>query len=71
MVKKSDFLILKLKKIKDLPNELISNKENYSKDATLVGNGFTITYDMLDYLSKKQETKQKNNWSSKFGFSKK
>ena len=71
MVKKLDFLILKLKKIKDLPDELISNKENYSKDATLVGNGFIITYDMLDNLSKKQETKQKSNWSSKFGFSKK
>jgi len=26
---------------------------------------------MLDYLSKKQETTQKSNWSSKFGFSKK
>jgi len=25
---------------------------------------------MLDNLSKKQETKQKTNWSSRFGFSK-
>ena len=33
--------------------------------------GFTITYDMLDNLSKKQKTKQKSGWSSKFGFSKK
>ncbi len=69
--KKIRLFDLKTKKIKDLPDELISNKENYSKDATLVGNGFTITYDMLDHLSKKQETKQKSNWSSKFGFSKK
>jgi hypothetical protein len=69
--KKIRLFDLKTKKIKDLPDELISNKENYSKDATLVGNGFTITYDMLDYLSKKQETKQKSNWSSKFGFSEK
>jgi len=69
--KKIRLFDLKTKKIRDLPDELISNKENYSKDATLVGNGFTITYDMLDYLSKKQETKQKSNWSSKFGFSKK
>ena len=69
--KKIRLFDLKTKKIKDLPDGLISNKENYSKDSTLVGNGFTITYDMLDYLSKKQETKQKSNWSSKFGFSKK
>ena len=69
--KKIRLFDLKTKKIKDLPDELISNKGNYSKDATLVGNGFTITYDMLDHLSKKQETKQKSNWSSKFGFSKK
>ena len=68
--KKIRLFDLKTKKIKVLPDELISNKENYSKDATLVGNGFTITYDMLDYLSKKQKTKQKSNWSSKFGFSK-
>ena len=69
--KKIRLFDLKTKKIKDLADELISHKENYDKDATLVGNGFTITYDMLDNLSKKQETKQKSNWSSKFGFSKK
>ena len=69
--KKIRLFDLKTKKIKDLSDELISHKENYDKDATLVGNGFTITYDMLDNLSKKQETKQKSNWSSKFGFSKK
>ena len=62
---------LKTKKIKDLADEFVQHKENYNKDATMVGNGFTITYDMLDNLSKKQETKQKTNWSSRFGFSKK
>jgi curved DNA-binding protein CbpA len=69
--KKIRLFDLKTKKIRDLSDEFISHKENYDKDATLVGNGFTITYDMLDNLSKKQETKQKSNWSSKFGFSKK
>ena len=62
---------LKTKKIKDLADEFVQYKENYNKDATMVGNGFTITYDMLDNLSKKPETKQKSSWSSKFGFSKK
>ena len=69
--KKIRLFDLKTKKIRDLSDEFISNRENYSKDATLVGNGFMITYDMLDNLSKKQETKQKSSWSSKFGFSKK
>ena len=69
--KKIRLFDLKTKKIRDLDDNLVSNKENYSKDATLVGNGFTITYDMLNNLSKKPETKQKSSWSSKFGFSKK
>ena len=43
--------------------------ENYNKDATMVGNGFTITYDMLDNLSKKPTKKSKSNWKSKFKFS--
>jgi curved DNA-binding protein CbpA len=60
---------LKTKKIKDLADELVPNKENYGKDSTMVGYGFTITYDMLDNLSLKP-TKQKNGWASKFGFSK-
>ena len=69
--KKIRLFDLKTKKIKDLDNDLVSNKENYSKDATLVGNGFTITYDMLNNLSKKQTNKQQSKWSSKFRFSKK
>ena len=61
---------LKTKKIKDLADEFVINKELYQKDSTLVGNGFTITYDMLDNLSKKPNKKQKTTWRSKFRFSK-
>ncbi|MEK6831743.1 MAG: J domain-containing protein, partial [Thermoproteota archaeon] len=43
---------IKTKKIKDLADELVPNKNEYDKDATMVGNGFTITYEMLDNLSK-------------------
>ena len=43
-------------------------KENYGKDATIIGHGFTITYEMLDNLSKKSTKKQKNGWASKFSF---
>ena len=59
---------IKTKKIKDLSDELMPNKNEYDKDATMVGNGFTITYEMLDNLSK--PTKNQNvRWASKFGFS--
>jgi curved DNA-binding protein CbpA len=61
---------LKTKKIRDLADEFVPDKENYGKDATLVGHGFTITYEMLDNLSKKPTKKQKNGWMSKLGFSK-
>jgi hypothetical protein len=62
---------VKTKKIKDLADEFVPDRENYGKDATMVGHGFTITYDMLDNLSKKPTKKQKSGWASKFGFSKK
>lgn len=68
--KKIRMFDLKTKKIKDLLDEFIPNKENYGKDATIVGHGFTITYEMLDNLSKKPSKKQKNGWASRFGFSK-
>ena len=68
--KKIRMFDLKTKKIKDLADEFIPNKENYRKDATIVGHGFTITYEMLDNLSKKSSKKQKNGWASRFGFSK-
>ena len=67
--KKIRLFDLKTKKIKDLADEFVPNKENYEKDTTMVGHGFTITYDMLDNLSKKP-TKKQNSWASKFGFSK-
>ena len=68
--KKIQLFDLKTKKIKDLADEFVPNKETYGKDATMVGYGFTITYDMLDNLSKKLNKKQKSSWASKFGFSK-
>ena len=68
--KKIRLFDLKTKKIKDLADEFVPNKENYGKDATMVGHGFTITYDMLNNLSLKPTKKQKSGWASKFGFSK-
>jgi curved DNA-binding protein CbpA len=62
------FFNLKTKKIRDLADEFVPNKDNFAKDATMVGHGFTITYEMLDNLSKKP-TKQKSGWKSKLGFS--
>ena len=45
MVKKLRLFDLKTKKIKDLANELMyQTKRITSKDATMVGHGFTITY---------------------------
>ena len=66
--KKIRMFDLKTKKIKDLADEFVSNKENYAKGATIIGHGFTITYEMLDNLSKKSTKKQKNSWGSKFSF---
>ena len=68
--KKIRLFDLKTKKIKDLADEFVPEKQNYNKDATMVGHGFTITYDMLNNLSKKPTKKQKSGWASKFGFSK-
>lgn len=62
---------IKTKKIRDLADEFVPNKNDYDKDATMVGSGFTITYDMLNNLSKKSQSSQKTSWTSKFGFSKK
>ena len=67
--KKIRLFDLKTKKIKDLADEFVPNKENYTNDATMVGHGFTITYEMLNNLSKKPTKKQKSGWASKFGFS--
>ena len=67
--KKIRLFDIKTKKIKDLANEFVPNKNEYDKDATMVGNGFTITYEMLDNLSKKSTKNQNVGWASKFGFS--
>ncbi len=64
--KKIQLFDLKTKKIKDLADEFVPNKEIYGKNATMVGYGFTITYEMLDNLSKKSNKKQKSGWTSKF-----
>ena len=61
---------IKTKKIKDLADEFVPNKNEYDKDVTMVGNGFTITYEMLDNLSKKSTKNQNVGWASKFRFSK-
>ncbi len=67
--KKIRLFDLKTKKIKDLADEFVPNKENYNKNDTMVGHGFTITYEMLDNLSLKPT--KKHGWASKFGFFKK
>ena len=58
---------LKTKKIKDLSEEFVPDRESYDKNATMVGHGFTITYDMLDNLSKKSPKRQQRGWASKLG----
>ena len=50
---------IKTKKIHDLADEYMPEKEQYDKDDTMVGKGFTITYEMLDNLSKKPLKKRK------------
>ena len=54
---------IKTKKIKDLADEFVPNKNNYDKDDTMIGKGFTITYQMLENLNKKSS---KSRW--KIGF---
>ena len=54
---------IKTKKIKDLADEFVPNKADYNKDDTMVGKGFTITYQMLENLDKKPA---KSRW--KIGF---
>ena len=57
---------IKTKKIKDLPDEYVPNKNEYGKDATMVGDGFKITFEMLDNLSHKSSKNQNTGWTSKF-----
>ena len=58
---------LKIKKIKDIPPEFIKDESNFLKDDTMVGKGFTITYEMLDNFEKKPAKTKKNGWTSKIG----
>ncbi len=69
---------LKTKRIRTLPDELVRDKESYAKDATMVGGGFTITYEMLESISvgqkpskrkdKKEEKPSGGGWAARFGF---
>jgi curved DNA-binding protein CbpA len=59
---------LKVKKIKDIPDEFVPNKSEFEKDDTMIGKGFTITYSMLDNFEKKAEKKASSGWGSKFNF---
>ncbi len=58
---------LKTKKIRDIPDELVKNKNEFAKDDTLVGKGFTITYEILDNFDRKPK-KQQKGWATKLGF---
>ena len=60
---------LKTRKIRSLADEFVPDREIYGKDATMVGAGFTITYDMLANLSRKPST-PKSRWILRFGFGK-
>ncbi len=60
---------LKTRKIRSLADEFVPDREIYGKDATLVGAGFTITYDMLANLSRKP-SRPKSRWASRLGFGK-
>ncbi len=57
------FFDIKTKKIKDLADEFVPDKTNYNKDDTMMGNGFTITYQMLENLDKKPS---KSKWKIRF-----
>jgi len=58
---------LKTKRIKDLPDSLVNDKNNFSKDDTMVGKGFRLTYELLDNFDKKQSKKKRNGLSFKIG----
>lgn len=54
---------IKTKKIKDLAKEFLPHQINFNKDDTMIGKGFTITYQMLENLEKKPS---RSRW--KIGF---
>ena len=57
---------IKSRKIRDLGEGLVDNPDQYEKGATMVGGGFTITYDMLDSLIKGDGGTQRR-WRGIFG----
>ncbi len=65
--KRIRFHDIKVKKIRDLADEFVPEKSKFDKNDTMVGNGFTITYDMLENLEKKPTKKQNGGWKSKIG----
>ena len=58
---------IKTKKIRDLSEELVPDPDGFGRDDTMVGKGFTITYDMLDSLEKRPAGKS-GGWASRLGF---
>ncbi len=58
---------IKTRKIRDLAEEFIPKPNNFGPDDTMVGKGFTITYDMLDSLGK-GPSKKSGGWASRLGF---
>ena len=56
--KKIRLFDIKTKRIHDLADDLVPDKALHAKGDTMVGNGFIITYQMLDNLSKKPAKKR-------------
>lgn len=57
---------IKSRRIRDLGEGLVDNPDRYEKGVTMVGGGFTITYDMLDSLIKDDGGAQRR-WPGIFG----
>jgi len=56
---------IKTKKIRDLAEEFVPAPGSFARDDTMVGKGFTITYDMLDNLGKRPA--RAGGWASRLG----
>lgn len=56
---------IKSRRIRDLRDGLVDNPDAYGKSATMVGAGFTITYDMLDSLVRGEDSS--GGWRVMFG----
>lgn len=60
---------LKTKRIRSLPDGLVEGRDGYPKDATLVGKGFAITYEMIDSLSRGRRDGPRRGWAARLGLS--